>query len=165
VGEPQHIDTKAITKELKKSRPPRWTSPWVTTAIVGVCITVLSLVANLSLYQWGSDKADQVSTLRAESECRSDIAAAESVAGGALRLKETELDRTRAASNGALQRAIVAAIQQPEGIDSPEFAAALADWADANRESARLIPELDAAIVPYREALANRNRVNEICSK
>jgi hypothetical protein len=162
---PQHIDTKAIAKALDRTKPSRWANPWFAAAIIGVCITVLSLVANLSLYQWGSDKADQVSTLRAESECRSAVAAREAVAGGALRLKEVQLDRTRSASNQALQEAIVAAIDEPEGIDSPAFAAAINKWAAANSDSARIVGEIVEPLEVYRAALDDRARITEICSE
>ena len=53
-----------------------------TAAIVGVCITILSLVANLALWQWGSDKSDRVDELSEQSACRSTIAAETDVAQG-----------------------------------------------------------------------------------
>lgn len=152
-----------VRAALEATKPPAKTMAWRNAVVIIVCNTVLSMIAVLAIWQWGSDKADQVSTLRAESECRSAIASQESVTGGALRLKETQLDRTRSASNQALQEAIVAVITEPAGVQAPDFRAALDRWAVANQQSATVIVELDAAIGPYSEALADRERINELC--
>lgn len=75
-----YIDTHAIKTALQETAPapaPRnaWVTALVCAAIIGVCLTTMSLVANLSLYRWGADKSDQVKALSASSECRSMVAA------------------------------------------------------------------------------------------
>jgi hypothetical protein len=102
------LDTDAIRETLRATAPRRsgwWERPLLAAAVIAVCITLLSLVANVALYQWGSARAEQLDELRqqlgaatAENACRAQIAADDAVAQANKALTSQRLIELAAAS-------------------------------------------------------------------